>query len=96
MNAIICDNDDMSSAAQNVLNSAGRRDVVCIGVDGNPGPLNMIKQGDLVATIRQNGVGQITRALELLVDLIEGKQIPKKTMIDFEFITKDNVDQYLK
>jgi ABC-type sugar transport system substrate-binding protein len=96
MNAIICDNDDMSSAAQYVLNSAGRRDVVCIGVDGNPGPLNMIKQGDLVATIRQNGVGQITRALELLVDLIEGKQIPKKTMIDFEFITKDNVDQYLK
>jgi ABC-type sugar transport system substrate-binding protein len=95
-NALICDNDDMSSAAQNVLNGRGRRDIVAIGVDGNEGPLSMIKAGDLQATIYQDGVGQVTKGLELLVDIMNGKTIAKRTMVDFVLITKDNVDQYLK
>jgi ABC-type sugar transport system substrate-binding protein len=95
LNAIICDNDDMSSAAQNVMNAAGRRDIICIGVDGNPGPLSMIKSGDLKATIYQDGIGQVSKGIDLVVDLINGKDVPKESWIDFVLITKDNVDQYL-
>jgi ABC-type sugar transport system substrate-binding protein len=96
LNAIICDNDDMSSAAQNVMNAAGRADIIAIGVDGNPGPLSMIKSGDLKATIYQDGIGQVSKGIDLAVDLINGKEIPKESWIDFVLITKDNVDQYLK
>ena len=96
LNALICDNDDMSSAAQNVMNAAGRSDIIAIGVDGNPGPLSMIKSGDLKATIYQDGIGQVSKGIDLAVDLINGKQIPKESWIDFVLITKDNVDQYLK
>ncbi|GMO38472.1 MAG: substrate-binding domain-containing protein [Termitinemataceae bacterium] len=96
LNAIICDNDDMSSAAQNVLNAANRSDVICIGVDGNPGPLAMIKSGDLKATIYQDGIGQVTKGIDLVLDLMAGKEIDKESWIDFVLITKDNVDQYLK
>jgi ABC-type sugar transport system substrate-binding protein len=96
LNAIICDNDDMSSAAQNVMNAAGRTDIICIGVDGNPGPLSMIKSGDLKATIYQDGIGQVSKGIDLVVDLINGASIPKESWIDFVLITKDNVDQYLK
>ncbi|MDR2211836.1 MAG: substrate-binding domain-containing protein [Spirochaetaceae bacterium] len=96
LNAIICDNDDMSSAAQNVMNAAGRTDIICIGVDGNPGPLSMIKSGDLKATIYQDGIGQVSTGIDLVVDLINGKDVPKESWIDFVLITQDNVDQYLK
>jgi ABC-type sugar transport system substrate-binding protein len=96
LNALICDNDDMSSAAQNVMNAAGRRDIIAIGVDGNPGPLSMIKSGDLKATVYQDGIGQVSKGIDLVVDLIKGRSIPKESWIDFVLITSDNVDQYLK
>jgi ABC-type sugar transport system substrate-binding protein len=96
LNALICDNDDMSSAAQNVMNAQGRSDIICIGVDGNPGPLSMIKSGDLQATIYQDGIGQVSKGIDLVVDLINGKTIPKESWIDFVLITKNNVDQFLK
>ena len=50
LKAIICDNDDMSSAVQAYCNSVERTDIVCIGVDGNKGPMTMVKQGALKAT----------------------------------------------
>jgi len=96
LNVILCDNDDMSSAAQNVMNAAGRRDIICIGVDGNAGPLSMIKSGDLKATIYQDGAAQVTKGIDLAIDLINGRTIPKETWVDFVLVTKDNVDQYLK
>jgi ABC-type sugar transport system substrate-binding protein len=95
LNAIICDNDDMSSAVQAAMNAANRRDIVAIGVDGNAGPLNMVKNGDLRATVFQDGVGQITKAIELMVKVIGGETVPKETMVDFILITKDNVNNYL-
>jgi ABC-type sugar transport system substrate-binding protein len=96
LNALICDNDDMSSAAQNVMNAQGRKDIICIGVDGNPGPLSMVRSGDLKATIYQDGIGQVSKGIDLVVDLINGKTIAKETWIDFVLITKDNVGDYLK
>jgi ABC-type sugar transport system substrate-binding protein len=95
LNGIICDNDDMSSAVQAAMNAAGRRDIVAIGVDGNAGPLNMVKNGDLRATVFQDGVGQITKAIELMVKVIGGETVPKETMVDFVLVTKDNVDKYI-
>jgi ABC-type sugar transport system substrate-binding protein len=95
LNGIICDNDDMSSAVQAAMNAAGRRDIVAIGVDGNAGPLNMVKNGDLRATVFQDGVGQVTKAIELMVQVIGGATVPKETMVDFVLVTKDNVDKYI-
>jgi ABC-type sugar transport system substrate-binding protein len=95
LNAIICDNDDMSSAVQAAMNAAGRRDIVAIGVDGNAGPLNMVKNGDLRATVFQDGVGQVSKAIELMVKVIGGETVPKETMVDFVLVTKDNVNNYL-
>jgi inositol transport system substrate-binding protein len=96
LNAIICDNDDMSSAVQAAMNAAGRSDIVCIGVDGNVGPLTMVKNGELRATIYQDGAGQVLKAIELAMKVLAGEEVPKETMIDFVLVTQENVDQYLK
>lgn len=96
LNAIICDNDDMSSAVQAAMNAKGRKDIVCIGVDGNKGPLTMIKKGELLATVYQDGAGQTRKAIELADKILHGEKVSKSTMIDFVLVTKDNVNTYLK
>lgn len=96
LNAIICDNDDMSSAVQAAMNAAGRSDIVSIGVDGNIGPLTMVKNGELLATVYQDGAGQVKKAIELAVKVLYGEKVEKEIMVDFVLVTKDNVDQYLK
>ncbi len=95
--AIICDNDDMSSAVQAYVNSVDRSDIVCIGVDGNTGPLTMVKQGALGATVLQDGAAQVKTAIALIPDIIAGKELEEKdVMVPFTLVTIDNVDEYLK
>jgi inositol transport system substrate-binding protein len=94
--AIICDNDDMSSAVQAYCNSVGRKDIVCIGVDGNAGPLAMVKAGTLKATVLQDGAAQVRAAIALIPDVLAGKSVKKVTMVPFTLVTSKNVDQYLK
>ncbi len=96
LNAIICDNDDMSSAVQGAMNAAGRTDIVCIGVDGNAGPLAMVKAGELKATVYQDGAGQVTAAINLIPTIKEGKDVEKNIIVPFVLVTSENVDQYLK
>lgn len=96
LNAIICDNDDMSSAVQAAMNAAGRSDIVCIGVDGNAGPLAMVKAGELKATVFQDGAGQVTTAISLIKDIKEGKAVEKNVIVPFVLVTAENVDLYLK
>jgi len=95
LKAIICDNDDMSSAVQAYVNSIGRQDIVCIGVDGNPGPLQMVKDGDLRSTVLQDGAGQVNAAIKLIPDIIAGKSVDKVIMVPFTLVTPFNVDNYL-
>ncbi len=96
LNAIICDNDDMSSAVQTAMNAAGRNDIISIGVDGNAGPMTMVKNGELLATIYQDGAGQVTTGIDVAIKILKGEEVPKETMIDFVLITQENVDEYLK
>jgi inositol transport system substrate-binding protein len=93
--AIVCDNDDMSSAVQNYCNSIGRKDIYCIGVDGNQGPLGMVKAGTLGATVLQDGASQVSTAIGLIPDIIAGKTVEKSTKIPFVLVTTENVDKYL-
>ena len=100
LKAIVCDNDDMSSAVQGYCNSVDRSDIVCIGVDGNKGPLTMVKEGTLGATVFQDGESQVAYAIDTIARAIitgetEGVEM-FKTDIPFVLVTSENVDQYLK
>lgn len=86
----------MSSAAQAECNAKGREDIVCIGVDGNQGPLKMVKEGTLGATVLQDGVGQIGAAVDAIVASINGETVEKNYTIPFITVTAENVDEYLQ
>ena len=94
--AVICDNDDMSSAAQKTCNDAGRSDIVCVGVDGNQNPLQMVKDGEMGATVLQDGPGQVGGAVTMIKACLAGETPEKEIMVPFVLVTKDNVDEYLK
>lgn len=96
LKAIICDNDDMSSAAQAECNAKGREDIVCIGVDGNQGPLQMVKDGTLGATVLQDGAGQVNAGIDAIVSAIKGETVDKSYTVPFVVVTSENVDQYLQ
>lgn len=92
--AIICDNDDMSSGAQGVCNDAGYPGIVCVGVDGNNYPLSMVKAGTMLATVLQDGVGQIDAGIKAVVALSKGEPVEKEYTIPFVLVTAENVDDY--
>lgn len=94
--AIIADNDDMSSAAQRTCNEADRADIVCIGVDGNQGPLEMVKEGTLGATVLQNGVGQLQAGIDAMLADIAGETVEKLYDVPFVLVTSENVDEFLQ
>ncbi len=94
--AIICDNDDMSSAAQTACNSMGRSDIICVGVDGNQHPLEMIRDGELKGTVLQDGVGQMTAGIDTIVQVINEGKCAKNVTVPFVMITEENVGDYLK
>ncbi|MCI8745752.1 MAG: sugar ABC transporter substrate-binding protein, partial [Lachnospiraceae bacterium] len=89
----------VASAVQAYCNSVNREDIVCIGVDGNKGPLTMVKEGTLGATVFQDGVAQCDYAINTIARAIitgetEGVEM-YKTDIPFVLVTSENVDQYL-
>lgn len=94
--AVICDNDDMSSAAQRAANDAGRSDIVCVGVDGNQNPLQMVKDGELGATVLQDGVGQVAAGINIIESIVKGEEYDPEPVIPFVLVTSDNVDEYLQ
>lgn len=95
LNAIICEDDGSSAAVQAAMNAAGREDIVCIGVNGEAAALAMIEAGEMLATIYQDGVGQVTAGVNLAIDALLGGEVPATTMIDFVLITADNVGDYI-
>ena len=85
----------MSSAAQAECNAKDRSDIVCIGVDGNQGPLQMVKDGTLGATVLQDAAGQVNAGIDAIVASIKGEKVEKNYIVPFVLVTSENVDEYL-
>jgi ABC-type sugar transport system, periplasmic component len=96
INAIICDDDDTSSAIQNAVNAAGRTDIICIGVNGGATACTMIQAGTMLCTVYQDGAGQMIKGLEIAKAIATGADYTGGTVIvPYAYIDKSNVDQYI-
>lgn len=94
IDAVVAENDEMALGAKEALKAAGKGDIPVIGVDGITDALNAVESGDLVASIFQDGAGQGSKAVEVLMDAINGKSVESKYWIDFEEVNKDNVADF--
>ena len=93
IDAVIAENDEMALGAREAIKAKGL-DIPVIGVDGITDALNAVESGDMVASIFQDGAGQGSKAVEVLVKAIKGETVDKEYWIDFEPVTKDNVAEF--
>jgi inositol transport system substrate-binding protein len=97
INAVFAQNDEMAMGAVVALEQAKAKDrTVVAGVDAIADALQAVKDGRLDATVFQDAQGQGRTAVEVAVKLIRKQPVEKKTLIPFQLVTKDNVNQYLK
>jgi len=76
--AIYAANDPEAIGAVQALKAAGKngvKDVFVVGFNGDPPALELIKSGDMAATIRQDPHGQGLKAVEIATKLMNNKPV---------------------
>lgn len=94
--AMICDNDEMAVAAQEKCMDKDRSDIICIGADGTPAALQMVKDGQMKATVLQDVKSEVAAAIEMVKSHLNGETPERKVVIPYVLVTSENVDQYLQ
>lgn len=91
---IFAQNDEMALGAAQAVKSAGLKDIIIIGIDGQPDAHDAIKNGDITATIAQQPAKMGEIAIQAAIDHYQGKKVEKSTVAPIFLVTKENVDQY--
>jgi ribose transport system substrate-binding protein len=96
ISAIFCENDSMCLGAQKAVKDAGRsKDIFLAAVDGQKEALKQILDGTNYGVTGLNNSDKIGRmGFHRIVDVLNGKQVEKDTVVPSPQITKDNAQQY--
>lgn len=102
--AIYAANDPEAEGAVQALKAAGKSgtsDVMVVGFNGDPPALQLIKSGDMAATVRQDPYGQGQKAVEVATELMNNQQVDfsdpttKSIFFPVNIVDKSNVNKYL-
>jgi inositol transport system substrate-binding protein len=97
IDAVIAQNDEMALGALKAIESAGKQnDIAVIGIDAIPDALKAVADGKMTGTVFQDAKGQGALAVDLAVDLAQGKPVKHDNYIPFQLVTKENVAKFLK
>jgi len=89
---VYCHNDAMALGAMKTLKAAGRNDVLIVGVDGQRQAYEeILKEKQYLATVINNSYEIASKAIEIMVDILDGKTVPEKVITGTILVTKDNV-----
>ena len=95
-------NDPEAIGAVQALAQAGKEGVTTsVGFNGDAPALELIKSGDMAATIRQDPYGQGKAAVESAAALLDGQSLTfgdqetRSIFFPVEVVTADNVDAYM-
>lgn len=94
IDAIVANNDEMALGAVEVLQRAGRTDVIVLGVDFTPDAKAAIQEGTMNGSVRQDLAGQGAGGVQVAYDLFHGGVTENPVWIPFVLITAEDVDQY--
>ncbi|MDE3066680.1 MAG: substrate-binding domain-containing protein [Verrucomicrobiota bacterium] len=94
VDGVIAQNDEMALGALEAIEGAGKH-IPVVGIDAIPDALKAVADGRLAATVFQDAHAQGTLAVQLAVDLVEGKPVKHDNYIPFQLVTRENVTNYL-
>jgi ribose transport system substrate-binding protein len=86
--------DEMALGAAQACKAAGKKDVVIIGIDGNPNAIEAVAKGDITATLGTQPDLIGLKAIETLNKAIKGQSSPKKVITDTVVIDKTNYAKF--
>lgn len=94
--AIFGGNDPTALGALAAANAAGIKDCKIYGVDGSPDIKKELASGDslIEGTGAQSPVSIAEKAVEIMYDYVEGKQVEEKYPVETFLITGENVKDY--
>lgn len=92
--AIFGHNDDMAIGAAQVCSEKGLNDVLVCGVDGLMEAVLQIKEGKYAVTTSNDPVLLAQTAVDVALDILDGKEVPEFTDAGTVVIDSDNVDEY--
>lgn len=86
IDVIFCNNDGMALGAKEAIETAGRKvgeDILLLGVDALDECRKAVMEGTMTATILNDHVGQAHKAVDVAIELIEGKEIENYYWIEY-------------
>ena len=97
IDAVIAQNDEMGLGALKAIEAAGKqKQIAVIGIDAIPDALKAVADGKMVGTVFQDARGQGSMALDMAVQLAEGKTVNRESYIPFQLVTQENVTNFMK
>jgi ribose transport system substrate-binding protein len=96
LNAVFCENDSMCLGAQKAIDAAGKtQSIFLVAVDGQKEAIKQILDGTNFAATGRNDSNEIGQeGAKRLIDILDGKQVEKDTILLSPLITKENAAQY--
>lgn len=96
LDVIFCENDSMCLGAQKAVGDAGLSDQISLAaVDGQKEALKAILDGSNYVVTGKNDSDEIGRqGFQRLMDILDGKQVEKDTVVSSPRITKDNAEEF--
>lgn len=88
--------DEMALGAAQACKAAGRKDILIIGVDGNPNAIAAVAKGDITGTlgVYPDVIGE--EAIKAVDKAIRGENSGKKIITDTIVIDKSNYKKFMK
>lgn len=90
---IFAHNDEEAIGAASAV-KASKKKIVIVGFDGENDALNLIKDGQIKATIGQQWALMARTALKEVYDYYQGEKIEKNTKVPVKLVTKETVKNF--
>ncbi len=94
INVVVANNDEMALGAINALESAGRTDVIVMGIDGTPDALEAIEAGTMVGSVFQSSELMAEQAVAIVDKALKGEAQEAVQHVDWALITPENVAEF--
>ena len=86
---VFCNNDAMALGAAAAITAAGRtvgKDIYLVGVDALAECQEMVEKGEMTGTVLNDHIGQSHAAVDVAIDLLNGKEIKNYYWIDYVMV----------
>jgi ribose transport system substrate-binding protein len=93
LDAVYAHNDEMALGAVRAIAAAGRQGIKVFGIDATDDAIAAVKNGEMVATVKQQPALQMAMAVEAAWKVLNGEKVAELVIVPLKLITLANVNE---